>query len=61
MKYFRRDTSFAAKIEESERYKRGILGILFKAILCMASEAISAFIRKGKSKALYKALLAMKK
>ena len=35
------------------------MGILFKAIVVIASEAVLAFIRK--STALYKALLAMKK
>ena len=37
------------------------MGISLKAVLGIASEAVSAFIRQRKSKALYKALLAMRK
>ena len=34
-----------AKFEEPKRCKRGIIGILFKAIVGIALEAVSAFIR----------------
>ena len=47
------------KCEEPKRYKRGIIRIIFKAIVDIASQAVSAFIRQRRSKALYKALLAI--
>ena len=46
--------------KEPKRCKRGILGMLFKAVVGIASKAASASIRQRKSKALYSALLAMK-
>ena len=49
------------KFEEPERYKRGTIGILFKAIVGIASEALLVFIRQRKGRALYKALLVMRR
>ena len=49
------------KFEETKRCKRGIIGILFKAIIGIALGNFSAFLRQRKSKALYKGLLAMRK
>ena len=48
------------KFEEPKRCKRGTIGILFKAVVNIASEAVSPFIWKRKRKALYK-LLAIRK
>ena len=56
-----RNISFAAKFEEPERGKRGIIRILFKAIIDITLEAFLAFIRQRKNKALYKAFFAMRR
>ena len=48
------------KLEEPKGHKSRIIAILFTANVGIALEAISAFITKRESKALYKALLAMR-
>ena len=49
------------KYDEPNRCKEGIIGILFKAIVVTALEAVSAFIKQRMSKALYNALPVMGK
>ena len=50
------------KLKSSKKHKRGVFRFfLFMAVVGKASEAISAFIRHRKSKALYKALIIMRK
>ena len=47
------------RLEEPKRCKRGIIGIMFKVIVNIASEVVSAFIKQWESNALCKDLLAM--
>ena len=49
------------KFEHPERFKRTIIGILFKAIGGITLEAVSTFIRQRKGKVLHKVLLCMRK
>ena len=59
-RYFKEISLLFPKFEEHNRNKRPVLGIVFKEIVGIASESVSAFIRHRKSRALYEAVYTMR-
>ena len=60
-KYFWKKYCFCYPNWKGLKGARGIIGLLFQAVVGIASEAVLAFIWQRKSKALFKAFLAMRK